>query len=81
MTLTPENLLELAHTTMPYGKYSGRRLINLPEPYLLWFAQKGFPENHLGELMALALLIKSEGLEHLLDPITRPIAPGSSRLQ
>ena len=81
MDLAPEHLIELAHTTMPFGKYAGRRLIQLPEPYLLWFSQKGFPENRLGKMMALALLIKSEGLEHLLDPITKPLSPSSSTVQ
>lgn len=81
MNLNPTNLIELANTTMPFGKYAGRRLIQLPEPYLLWFANKGFPESRLGELLALALLIKSEGLEYLLDPLTKPIAPSSSTLQ
>ena len=81
MNLAPEHLIELAHTTMPFGKYAGRRLIKLPEAYLLWFAQKDFPDNRLGELLALTLLIKSEGLEHLLDPITKPLAPSSSMLQ
>jgi uncharacterized protein (DUF3820 family) len=77
----PERLIVLANTTMPFGKYAGRRLINLPEPYLLWFANKGFPENHLGEMMALALLIKTEGLEHLLEPLMKPIAPPPENLQ
>lgn len=55
--------------------------MQLPEPYLLWFAKKGFPENRLGTLMALALLIKSEGLEHLIDPLTRPAGPNSKTVQ
>jgi uncharacterized protein (DUF3820 family) len=48
---------------MPFGKYSGKPLMRLPEEYLLWFQGKGFPPGKLGELMALALLIRSEGLE------------------
>ncbi|WP_413665883.1 DUF3820 family protein [Microbulbifer sp. ANSA003] len=54
---------------MPFGKYSGRVLIDLPEEYLLWFAKKGFPEGRLGQLMALALEIKVEGLQGLIDPL------------
>ncbi|TCS40007.1 DUF3820 family protein [Reinekea marinisedimentorum] len=81
MNLDSEMLIELAHTTMPFGKYAGRSLIKLPEPYLLWFANKGFPQNRLGQLLALALLIRTEGLEHLLDPITKPVAPSTNRLQ
>lgn len=81
MNTDPTHLIELAHTTMPFGKYAGTRLIHLPEPYLLWFSRKGFPKNRLGELMALALLIRSEGLEHLLKPLTKPLAPSSNTLQ
>jgi uncharacterized protein (DUF3820 family) len=54
---------------MPFGKYSGKPLIRLPEEYLLWFQNKGFPPGKLGELMALALLIRSEGLESLIEPL------------
>lgn len=67
-----ENLIEIANTVMPFGKYQGRVLIDLPEPYLLWFARKGeFPAGHLGELMALTLAIKVEGLEGLVKPLRR----------
>ena len=58
-----EQLVEIANTEMPFGKYKGRRLIDLPEEYLLWFARKDeFPAGRLGELMAITLLIKTEGL-------------------
>jgi uncharacterized protein (DUF3820 family) len=54
---------------MPFGKYKGRRLIDVPEEYLLWFARKDqFPAGHLGELMALTLLIKTEGLSSWFSP-------------
>lgn len=67
-----ENLIEIANTIMPFGKYQGRALIDLPEPYLLWFARKGeFPAGHLGELMELTLAIKIEGLEGLVKPLKR----------
>ncbi|RWR00862.1 hypothetical protein ED28_17060 [[Pantoea] beijingensis] len=67
-----ENLIEIANTVMPFGKYQGRRLIDLPEPYLLWFARKDeFPAGHLGELMAITLAIKIEGLEGLVKPLKR----------
>ena len=46
--LEPEHLLKIANTKMPFGKYAGRELIDLPEEYLLWFAQKGFPRGELG---------------------------------
>ena len=64
-----QDLVKLATQTMPFGKYQGRLLIDLPEPYLLWFADKGFPQGRLGELMQLALEIKINGLEHLIEPL------------
>ncbi|KEA50134.1 MULTISPECIES: DUF3820 family protein [Mangrovibacter] len=66
-------LVEVANTVMPFGKYKGRVLIDLPEEYLLWFARKeAFPAGQLGELMSLALLIKTEGLTSLVQPLRRP---------
>lgn len=62
-------LIKLANMTMPFGKYQGRVLIDLPEEYLLWFAEKGFPEGELGQLLALALEIRINGQENLLDPL------------
>ncbi|MCO1334394.1 DUF3820 family protein [Microbulbifer sp. OS29] len=64
-----QDLVELARLSMPFGKYSGYLLMDLPEEYLLWFARKGFPEGRLGGLMALALEIKVEGLQGLIDPL------------
>ena len=64
-----EHLVELATMSMPFGKYSGRKIIDLPEEYLLWFRDKGFPEGKLGYLMGLALEIKIEGLESLIEPL------------
>ncbi|WP_297201472.1 DUF3820 family protein [uncultured Pluralibacter sp.] len=67
-----EQLIEIANTVMPFGKYQGRMLIDLPEEYLLWFARKEqFPAGRLGELMAITLLIKTEGLSHLVEPLRR----------
>nr|WP_281383036.1 DUF3820 family protein [Microbulbifer rhizosphaerae] len=62
-------MLDIARMPMPFGKYAGRPLIDLPEAYLLWFANKGFPEGRLGRLMALALEVKIEGLEGLIKPL------------
>ncbi len=64
-----KDLIELARMKMPFGKYSGRVLIDLPEEYLLWFAQKGFPQGKLGMLMGLALEIHINGLQSVLDPL------------
>ncbi|HSC76534.1 MAG TPA: DUF3820 family protein [Pseudomonadales bacterium] len=69
--LEPEHLLKIANTKMPFGKYAGRMLIEVPEEYLLWFAQKGFPRGELGELMNLVLMIKTEGLENLVKPLKK----------
>lgn len=64
------NLLkELVSLNMPFGKYQGRLLADLPEPYLVWFNQQGFPKGRLGEQLALLYQIKLNGLEGLLDPL------------
>ena len=62
-------LVELARYRMPFGKYKGRRLIDLPEPYVVWFAQQGFPKGRLGELLGLVYEIKVNGLEYLFEPL------------
>lgn len=67
-----QQLIEIANTAMPFGKYKGQMLIDLPEPYLLWFARSGdFPSSRLGELMQFTLAIKIEGLEGLVKPLKR----------
>jgi len=65
----PTMLLELANTTMPFGKYQGRLLIDLPEPYVVWFYGKGFPKGKLGEQLLLLYEIKLNGLEALVNPL------------
>lgn len=62
-------LLKLANTRMPFGKYAGRLLIDLPEPYVVWFRQKGFPKGELGELMGALYEIKANGLEGVVRPL------------
>ncbi|WOX07270.1 DUF3820 family protein [Microbulbifer pacificus] len=64
-----QDLLDIARTPMPFGKYAGKPLIDLPEEYLLWFAKKGFPNGRLGHLMAMTLEIKIEGLDGLIKPL------------
>ena len=66
-----DQLLELAAMKMPYGKYAGRLLIDLPEPYIVWFAQKGFPTGKLGEMLAIVYEIKVNGLEYLFVPFKK----------
>jgi uncharacterized protein (DUF3820 family) len=64
-------LLELANTTMPFGKYAGRYLVDLPEAYVLWFKEKGFPTGHLGLQLESLLEIKLNGLEPLVRKLQR----------
>lgn len=65
----PEILLKLAGMKMPYGRYKGMLLIDLPEPYVVWFSQSGFPEGPLGQMLGLVYEIKVNGLEYLFDPL------------
>ena len=65
----PNDLLELARTRMPFGKYAGRLLIDLPEPYVVWLAGKGFPKGKLGGMLSTIHEIKVNGLEFLFDPL------------
>jgi uncharacterized protein (DUF3820 family) len=69
LDLEKKHLLKLANMKMPFGKYQGRVLLDLPEEYLLWFAQKGFPQGELGSLMELMLDIRINGLESVLQPL------------
>ena len=63
-----EYLLKFANAQMPFGKYAGRLLIDLPEPYVVWFRQKGFPKGELGKMFGLLYEIKVNGLDYLFDP-------------
>ena len=65
----PEILIELANMRMPFGKYKDRLLIDLPEPYVVWFSQKGFPGGKLGEMLQMVYEIKVNGLEYLFKPL------------
>ncbi len=69
MDLEKKHLLKLANMQMPFGKYQGRVLLDLPEEYLLWFAKKGFPKGELGSLLELMLEIRINGLEAVLQPL------------
>lgn len=69
MEMDQQALIEAINTTMPFGKYAGRKLLQLPEPYLVWFHGKGFPEGKLGKQLALMYEIKLNGLETMLKPL------------
>ncbi|WHQ43667.1 DUF3820 family protein [Alcaligenes faecalis] len=69
MLESSDDLLALLHTTMPYGKYKGRLLADLPGHYLNWFAREGFPSGRLGQLLALMHELDHNGLKSLLDPL------------
>ena len=62
-------LLELVKARMPFGKYEGRLIIDLPEDYLVWFAGKGFPQGKVGKMMQAVYEFKLNGLESLFDPL------------
>ena len=64
-----KDLIRIANDRMPFGRYQGSRLIDLPEEYLLWFVDRGFPAGRLGELMRLTLEIRINGLEQLIEPL------------
>ncbi len=66
-----EDLQRLVCTAMPYGKYKGRMLADLPGHYLNWFAREGFPKGELGYLLALMQEIDHNGLSHLLKPLRK----------
>jgi hypothetical protein len=67
----PEMLMELVTVRMPYGKYQGRVLCDLPVPYLEWFNRKGFPSGRIGVLLSALYEIKMNGLEYLLTPLRK----------
>ena len=64
-------LVEAINQIMPFGKYAGRKLLQLPEPYLVWFHSKGFPEGKLGQQLALMYEVKLNGLEGMLKPLLK----------
>ncbi|WP_276361096.1 DUF3820 family protein [Daejeonella sp. H1SJ63] len=67
--MNPELLKELVSIPMPYGKYKGRIICDLPEAYLVWYHSKGLPGGKLGMLLATMYEIKLNGLEYLLKPL------------
>lgn len=76
-----ELLLDLVRMKMPFGKYKGIVLCDLPVSYLEWFAKKGMPPGKLGMLLSTIYEIKLNGLMYLLEPLKKnsPASGGSSR--
>jgi len=64
-------LITAVNTIMPFGKYAGRKLLQLPEPYLVWFHGQGFPDGKLGQQLALMYEVKLNGLEAMLKPLLK----------
>ena len=69
--MDPTVLLDLVTTEMPYGKYKGVILCNLPEHYVVWYHENGFPTGRLGMLLSTLYEIKVYGLEDLLRPLKK----------
>ncbi len=67
--MSPQDLQLLVTREMPFGKYKGRKLADLPGHYLNWFAREGFPSGEIGRLLALMQEIDHNGLSYLLDPL------------
>ena len=67
----PQLLVDLVSVRMPFGKYKGRILCDLPEPYLAWFRQKGFPPGEIGIQLSFLYEIRLNGLEYLLKPLKK----------
>ncbi|MHB1246307.1 MAG: DUF3820 family protein [Sulfuriferula sp.] len=69
--MNPEDLQRLVTLSMPYGKYKGRLIADLPGQYLNWFARVGFPPDEIGRLLALMQEMDHNGLSSLLDPLRK----------
>ena len=71
MDKNQQKLIDLAHTKMPFGKYEGYYLIDIPEYYIVWFRNKGLPNGTLGEQLQLVYELKLNGLEDLIRNIRK----------
>lgn len=69
--MNTEHLQLLVTRAMPFGKYQGRLIADLPGDYLNWFARKGFPPGEIGKLLALMQELDHNGLSSLLDPLRK----------
>lgn len=62
-------LIHLVQARMPFGKYEGRYVTDLPVHYLEWFSREGYPNGQLGQYLATMYEIKTNGIDSILDPI------------
>ena len=69
LTAGQEEFLKLARYRMPFGKYKGRLLIDLPEPSVVWFRSQGLPDGELGKMLSIVYEAKANGLEYLFAPL------------
>lgn len=69
--MKPEDLILLVTREMPFGKYKGRLIADLPGHYLGWFAREGFPAGEIGRLLALMYELDHNALRHLLEPLRK----------
>ncbi|WMQ64744.1 DUF3820 family protein [Imtechella halotolerans] len=71
MDINRKEMIQLSHAQMPFGKFKGRYLIDLPESYLVWFKQQGFPKGTLGKQLEAIYEIKVNGLEELIRTVRK----------
>lgn len=69
MDFSTEDLVKIAKMKMPFGKHKGMNLVDLPEPYIVWFYKNGFPKGELGRLLGILYEIKLYSLEGLIEPL------------
>jgi uncharacterized protein (DUF3820 family) len=74
LELDRSTLVDVARTVMPFGRYRGRSLLDLPEAYLVWLQNNGWPRGKLGAQLALALEIKHNGLADLVARAVRSVS-------
>jgi uncharacterized protein len=77
--MNPQILIDIVTHTMPFGKYKGRLLCDIPEDYLVWMQKKGFPTGNLGMCLNTLYEIRLNGLEHLIHEI-KSRYPRTSRI-
>lgn len=71
--LDQQFLIDTANMKMPFGKYKGTYLIDIPEYYIVWYKNKGFPAGKLGKMLGLVYELKLNGLEDILRKVRKNI--------